>query len=315
VDDWQMDIILVSHSRGRTWRLRLDARHLLSWLPFAAASVAVLALVFYAGLSLQPTRGLLPTRVVGAWANEFDVQRKELGAARKQAEEDSHALARRIAQLQAYVIRLDAAGARMTQIANIDPKEFNFDKPPAIGGPETPTLDGQPAVLDDVIGSLDRLQKQLTDREQQMRVLEDLLLASKLQREIKPSGWPVDGGYITSGYGGRTDPFTGLHSSHPGIDFAAAEGSQVLAVASGIVVDAGDRNGYGELIEINHGNGYVTRYGHNSRLLVKAGDRVLKGQAIALMGSTGRSTGPHVHFEVLLNGNTVNPEQYIQASR
>ncbi|MCK9194496.1 MAG: M23 family metallopeptidase, partial [Nevskia sp.] len=105
------------------------------------------------------------------------------------------------------------------------------------------------------------------------------------------------------------------HSSHPGIDFAAAEGSQVLAVASGIVIDAGDRNGYGELIEINHGNGYVTRYGHNSRLLVKAGDRVLKGQAIALMGSTGRSTGPHVHFEVLLNGNTVNPEQYIQASR
>jgi len=170
-------------------------------------------------------------------------------------------------------------------------------------------------VLESAAASLDRLQQQLTDRERQMRVLEDLLLASKLQREVRPSGWPVDGGYITSSYGSRTDPFTGLRSSHPGIDFASAEGSQVLAVASGIVVDAGDRSGYGEMVEINHGNGYVTRYGHNSKLLVRPGDRVLKGQAIALMGSTGRSTGPHVHFELLVNGNTVNPEQYIQAAR
>ena len=309
-----MDIILVSHKRGRTWRLRLEPRQVFGWLPLALGAIAVLGLSFFAGLSLQSGRGLLPTRVAGAWASEIEQQRVELAKTRTQAEEDAHALARRIAQLQAYVMRLDAAGARMTQIAKIDPGEFNFDKPPPLGGPEIDT-GSQPAVLEDVIGSLDRLQKQLGDRERQMRVLEDLLLASKLEREIKPSGWPVAGGYITSGYGSRTDPFTGLRSSHPGIDFAAAEGSEVLAVATGIVAEAGEKNGYGELVEINHGNGYVTRYGHNSRLLVKVGDRVVKGQRIALMGSTGRSTGPHVHFELVLNGNTVNPEQYVQAAR
>ncbi len=309
-----MDIILVSHARGRTWRLRVEPRQVWGWLPVAGAATLVLGLVFFAGLSAHSDSGLLPTRVVGAWAGEMEQQRVELARARAQAEEDAHALARRIAQLQAYVMRIDAAGARMTKIAKIDPGEFNFDKPPPVGGPETASAD-QPAVLEDVIGSLDRLQKQLTDRERQMRVLEDLLLASRLQREIKPSGWPVADGYISSGYGGRTDPFTGLRGNHPGIDFAAAEGSNVLAVASGIVSEAGERNGYGELVEINHGNGYVTRYGHNSRLLVKVGDRIVKGQAIALMGSTGRSTGPHVHFELVLNGNTVNPEQYIQAAR
>lgn len=309
-----MDIILVSHRRGRTWRLRIDPKRVSSWLPYAVGAVLVLGITFFAGMSLQSDRGLLPKRMVGAWSESFSQQREELAKARSKAEEDASALARRIAQLQAHVIRLDAAGARLTQIANIDPGEFNFDRPPPVGGPETESF-GSPAVLADVIGSLDRLQVLLGDRERQMRVLEDLLLASRLQREQKPSGWPVDTGYITSGYGSRTDPFTGLRSAHPGIDFAAAEGTPVLSVASGIVTEAQTENGYGQLVEINHGNGYRTRYGHNSRLLVKPGDRVLKGQQIALMGSTGRSTGPHVHFELVLNGNTVNPAQYLDAAQ
>lgn len=308
-----MDIIVVSHSRGRTWRLRLETRRVLGWLPLAAGVFAVLGLTFLAGMSLQSDRGLLPKRIAGVWGAEFSQQRDELAQVKAKAEEDAQALARRIAQLQAHVMRLDAAGTRMTQIANIDPSEFNFDHPPALGGPETETL-GTPAVLADVIGSLDRLETMLSDRERQMRVLEDLLLASRLEREIKPSGWPVESGYITSGYGSRTDPFTGLRTTHPGIDFAGAEGTQVFAVATGIVTEAATANGYGELVEINHGNGYRTRYGHNSKILVKIGDRVLKGQPIALIGSTGRSTGPHVHFELVMNGNTVNPAQYLSAS-
>jgi len=309
-----MDIIVVSHSRGRTWRLRLEASQFWAWMPLAAVAIGVLGLTFVAGMNLQSERGLLPKRIAGVWGAEFSQQRDELAQVKAKAEEDARALARRIAQLQAHVIRLDAAGTRMTQIANIDPSEFSFDRPPAVGGPETEAF-GTPAVLEDVIGSLDRLQKTLGDRERQMRVLEDLLLASRLEREVKPSGWPIDTGYITSGYGSRTDPFTGLRTTHPGIDFAAAEGSQVHAVASGIVTEAAMANGYGELIEINHGNGYRTRYGHNSKLLVKIGDRVLKGQPIALIGSTGRSTGPHVHFELVMNGSAVNPAQYLDATR
>lgn len=309
-----MDIIVVSHGRGRTWRVRLEARRVLGWLPWASALVFVLGLTFVAGMNFRADRGLLPKGLIGTWGQEFTQQKGELAQVKAKAEEDAKALARRIAQLQAYVMRLDAAGARMTQIAKIDPSEFNFDRPPPVGGPEFANL-GAPAVLEDVIGSLDRLQKELGNRERQMRVLEDLLLASKLQREIKPSGWPVDGGYMTSGFGNRTDPFTGLRSYHPGIDFASSEGADVLAVASGIVVSAEEKSGYGELIEINHGNGYVTRYGHNSKLLVKPGDRVIKGQPIALMGSTGRSTGPHVHFELVLNGSIINPAQYLDAAR
>lgn len=309
-----MDIIVVSRSRGRTWRLRLEVRRVLVWLPLAAGIAGMLGLTFLAGMSLQSERGLLPKRIAGAWGAEFTLQRDELAQIKAKAEDDAKALSRRIGQLQAHVIRLDAAGSRMTQIANIDPSEFSFDRPPAVGGPETEAF-GSPPVLQDVIGSLDRLQKSLGDRERQMRVLEDLLLASRLEREIRPSGWPIDSGYITSGYGSRTDPFTGLRTTHPGIDFAAAEGSQVHAVASGIVTEAATANGYGELIEINHGNGYRTRYGHNSKLLVKIGDRVIRGQPIALIGSTGRSTGPHVHFELVMNGNTVNPAQYLDATR
>jgi len=312
-----MDIILVSHARGRTWRLRLEPRNILAWLPVGICALALIGACFAAGWLLHPQGGLLPEKVVSQWDAQMQQQRVELKNVRARAEEDANALSRRIAELQAYLMRLDAAGARMTQIAHIDPGEFNFAKPPPLGGPEM-QLGGQPAqpvALADVLGSLDQLQQQLSDRERQMRVLEDLLLASRLEREIKPSGWPISDGYITSGYGVRTDPFTGLRDFHPGIDFAAPEGSRVMAVAAGIVTEAGDHNGYGNLVQIDHGNGYVTRYGHNQTLLVKAGDRVRKGQAVALIGNTGRSTGPHVHFEVLLNGNVVNPEQYIEAAR
>jgi len=312
-----MDIILVSHARGRTWRLRLEPRNILGWLPAGICALVLIGLCFAAGWMLRPEGALLPAKVVSQWDSQLQQQRGELVTARAKAGEDANALSRRIAELQAYVMRLDAAGSRMTQIAHIDPSEFNFDKPPPMGGPEVQLANqpAQPVALADVLSSLDQLQQQLSDRERQMRVLEDLLLAGRMEKEIRPSGWPISGGYISSGFGIRTDPFTGMRDYHPGIDFAAPEGSEVMSVAAGIVTEAGERNGYGNLVEIDHGNGYVTRYGHNEKILVKVGDRVRKGQAVALIGSTGRSTGPHVHFEVVLNGTVVNPEQYIEAAR
>lgn len=310
-----MDIIVVSNKRGRTWRVKLDVRHIRGWLPLAALAFIALGSVFSLGYLARGEGSVLPEALVQQWASEVREQHAALQQARNSAEENASALARRIAQLQAHVVRLDAAGQRLTQIAGLDTGEFNFDQPPPVGGPEAAIPTEESLELDQVLLSLDAFEKQLSDRERQLRVLEDLLLASRLQKQVKPSGWPVDGGWISSLFGRRTDPFTGRLAHHSGIDFAGREGSSVLAVAAGIVTDVGDRFGYGNLVEVNHGNGYVTRYGHNRDVLVRVGDRINKGQRIARMGSSGRSTGPHVHFEVLYNGAIVNPEQYIQAAR
>jgi murein DD-endopeptidase MepM/ murein hydrolase activator NlpD len=309
-----MDIILVSHKRGRTWRVTLTPRHVLGWLPAALLIGASFTATLALGYWVKSVDGRLPVDIVGMWAGEIQQQRQQLVATRELVENNTSALARRLAQLHAHVMRLDAAGARLTEIAGLDKGEFNFSQAPALGGPETEG-EGQPLAVDQVLASLDTFEQQLTDRERQMRVLEDLLLASRLQKEVRPSGWPVENGWISSLYGMRMDPFNGLRSFHAGMDFAARQGANVQAVAAGIVSDVADRFGYGLLVEINHGNGFVTRYGHNDSALVHVGERVRKGQSVALIGNSGRSTGPHVHFEVLLNGRAVNPYQYIQAAR
>jgi len=309
-----MEVIVVSHKRGRTWRLRLNPRHLFGWLPLALVLLTFAAGMASAGYWLRGDSGVLPSGLVADWAREVSAQRSELARAREEAEQNTRAMARRIALLHAHVQRLDAAGKRLTTVAGLDAGEFNFDDPPAVGGPEEPA-DNPDGSLDRVIASLDQFEKQLSDRERQMRVLEDLLLASRLQRQVKPSGWPIDSGWLSSPFGMRTDPFTGRYAMHTGMDFASRAGSDVLAAAAGIVTEAGPRFGYGNMVEINHGNGYVTRYGHSQSVLVRAGDKVNKGQRVALMGSTGRSTGPHVHFEVLFNDKVVNPAQYLEASR
>lgn len=310
-----MDIIIVSNQRGRTWRVRLDPRHVGGWLPVALVLGVLVSGVFAAGYSLRGDGSVLPETLVANWAQEVGVQRAALAEARRAAEENANALARRIARLQAHVIRLDAAGQRLTEVAGLDGGEFDFHSAPAVGGPETSLVAAEAGALDEVLASLDDFERRLSDRERQLRVLEDLLLASRLQKEVRPSGWPVETGWISSDFGRRTDPFTGRLAQHLGIDFAGRAGAAVLAVATGIVTDAGDRTGYGKLVEINHGNGYITRYGHNRDVLVKVGDKINKGQRIARVGSSGRSTGPHVHFEVLFNGKPVNPALYIEAAR
>lgn len=315
-----MDIIVISHRRGRTWKFALNPRHVLVWLPVALVMSALVAGSFKVGQMFGSARGgqtlrvetSAPVALVAHWAGQVQQQREELNAARTDAEHNATAMARRIAQLQAHVMRLDAVGSRLTEMAGLDAGEFSFNQDPAIGGPESGAADGGSA---QVFASLNNFERQLADRERQLRVLEDLLLASRLQQEVKPSGWPIASGFISSLFGLRTDPFSGKLARHMGMDFAGREGSDVLSVAAGIVSEAGPRHGYGNLVEINHGNGYTTRYGHNKSVLVNVGDKVSKGERIALMGSTGRSTGPHVHFEVLYNGQLVNPAQYIRASR
>lgn len=244
-----------------------------------------------------------------AWLEELEVQRQALADARANAEQQMNALTAKLGAVQAQAMRLDALGGRLTQMAGLEPAEFAFDAAPGFGG-ASPELARRLEVYD-FIKQLDELSSDLSARDEQMGALETVLLTRTLADERRVAGAPVRTGYMSSAYGTRNDPFEGSQTWHEGIDFAGQEGSEVLATAGGIVVHAGPMSGYGNLVEISHGDGMTTRYGHNRSVTVQVGEIVRKGQAIATLGSTGRSTGPHVHYEVLKNGTPVNPHRYV----
>jgi murein DD-endopeptidase MepM/ murein hydrolase activator NlpD len=272
----------------------------------------VLCAAFFAGTRVaRPRVALEPTAQVLEWSRELAQQRAEVVDSRKDLQERLDALASRVGQMSAEVIRLEALGRRLTEMAGLDKGEFDFDSPPAQGGPET-VVEGALATAPDITRMLDDLSRQIDDRERQLGVLESLISTRNLSEQIVPNGRPVTGGWISSYFGNRADPFTGRTAFHRGIDFAGHEGAKVVAVAAGVVTWARDRYGFGKMVEVNHGNGYVTRYAHNEKLLVDVGDTVKKGQPLALMGSTGRSTGPHLHFEVLKDGRAVNPMTFVK---
>jgi murein DD-endopeptidase MepM/ murein hydrolase activator NlpD len=252
----------------------------------------------------------LTGEVVAKWREVLDEQQNTIETTKDDAEHTLDAYALRIAQLQARIVRLDALGERLTKVGRLDEGEFDFSQPPAMGGPES--LIGQagyqmPAYID----LLDQLAHDIEDREQQLGVLETLLAKRKMDRDVFIAGRPVKKGWMSSPFGKRSDPITGNRAWHDGVDFAGKDGADVIAVAAGVVVYADTRNGYGKMVEINHGGGYSTRYGHHKDLKVKSGDIVRKGEVIGLMGSSGRSTGPHVHFEIFKNGRVVDPSTYI----
>lgn len=209
---------------------------------------------------------------------------------------------------------MDALGQHLTAMADLEEGEFDFSRAPAVGGP----LAGEFSVdysTSSLTQELGLFQAKLSDREQQLDILESLLSNRKLEEQSWLSGRPIEKGWISSYYGKRPDPFTGKPAFHHGIDFAGKEGTNVIAVAAGVVSYTGSKSGYGEMVEISHGDGFVTRYSHNRENLVRPGDVVRKGQPIALMGSTGRSTGAHVHYEVYKHGRSVDPSSYVQRTR
>jgi murein DD-endopeptidase MepM/ murein hydrolase activator NlpD len=249
---------------------------------------------------------------VASLTDELSFQREAIDTTRQQTEDTLDALAIRIGQMNARVIRLDALGRRLTEMADLDDGEFDFDSAPAIGGPEEPSQTGSAVAVPEVLAAMTELDSQLNNREAQLGVLEGVLLNQNLSERVYPQGRPVKSGWMSSYFGRRTDPFTGKPATHQGVDFAGKSGAEILAVADGVVTWSSDRYGFGNLVEINHGNGYSTRYAHNSENLVAIGDEVRKGQTVALMGDTGRATGPNLHFEVLQNGRRVNPVTFIR---
>lgn len=239
--------------------------------------------------------------------DELRNQDQRLDEVRQAAQLEINALAARLSELQAQATRLNALGDRLTQVGQLADGEFDFNQAVGVGGAE----DGQDMPLDDLADGLDRLERQYAHADRQLGVLEALLFDRALDRNAVPSRAPVRNSYITSGFGYRADPFGRGSQLHRGIDFNAKVGDPVLAVADGVVSFADSRSGYGRTVEVDHSNGYVTRYAHNSRLTVKVGDLVRVGQEVAKAGSTGRSTGAHVHFEVWENGRVVNPRKFL----
>ncbi len=241
-------------------------------------------------------------------------QRTHVAKARSEVGNHLDALGRNLGRLQAQVSRINALGQRLTEMAGLDPTEFSFNEEPALGGPESP-IAVQNQSQTDLIHALDRLDKRLQEQHEELNILQSLMMDRTLHKRQFPRGWPVDGGWLSSRYGYRTDPFSGRRDFHGGVDIAGKAGSSIKAVASGIVTHAGIEVGYGLMVELNHGNGYTTRYAHALATVVEVGDRVAKEQVVAVVGNSGRSTGPHLHFEVLINGQTVNPRRYLKASR
>jgi len=277
----------------------------------AAGILLVAGALFAAGLQIgRIVAGPLDRAAV---AREIDQQRHDLETVRSQMQGRVDALAARVGTLNAHLIRLDAIGRRVTDLAGLDRGEFDFDQPPPAGGPDGQEFQGGSAEVPDLTVALDTLEEQLADRQRQLSVLESLMSTRSLGERILPGGWPIIGGWISSHFGYRSDPFTGRGAFHAGVDFAAPAGSKVISTGPGTVSYSGYKNGYGYVVEITHPTGYLTRYGHNSRNLVRTGQTVQKGDAIAIIGSTGRSTGTHVHFEVERNGNTLNPMKYLSA--
>ncbi|HEY5559989.1 MAG TPA: M23 family metallopeptidase [Steroidobacteraceae bacterium] len=284
-------------------------KRLLAYSAAGLAAAGLMAGAYFAGShwgSASPIR----EHTLARWKEDLSSQSEQLATIRQQVDDQVATLATRVGQMQAQLLRLDALGKHLTEVGKLKRGEFDFDQPPALGGPETGAGEG-PVVpaLDAMIDSLDA---QIDDRRRQLTALQNLILTRELARQIVPGGRPVESGYISSLYGQRTDPFHGNQANHPGLDFAGATGTRVLAVADGIVSHAGTDGGYGRSVEITHGNGYVTRYAHNAKLLVVPGQTVKRGDPIALMGSTGRSTGTHLHFEVMRDGKRVNPLSFVR---
>lgn len=311
-----MNVILVPKSHRRGMNISLSHYHVvaLSVLLLFIFPLVMGTITYKIQALLNNQSGGRSAEFVQQQERLLASQRQEIETVRRNAEVHLNALAQRLGYMQAQMLRVNALGQRLTGMANLDKREFDFSEDPAMGGPENPSAVANPAV-DDFMKSIDDLAADMDKKAQSLSVMESLLMDRQLQAAVFPSGWPTDGGWMSSGFGLRADPFTGRKAYHEGVDIASRMGSPIKAMGGGVVSFAGEKEGYGYMVEINHGNGVSTRYAHSSELLVKVGDRVQKGQKIALVGSSGRSTGPHVHFEVLRDGHAVDPQSYLQAAQ
>lgn len=311
-----MNIILVGKNHGKSRVLALNSTVAFT-LVFAVAALIVAAgwAGYSVAVSQADAREPSDSELVAEWRSKLNEQKTELAGVQQNVQYQIDALTLRLGQIQGRLLRLDALGQRFVESGLVASDEFDFNQPAAVGGPED-ALPADSFSAPELTRMIDELERKMLDREQQLRLLDQVSSRQKLDDELYLEGRPITWGWLSSRYGYRSDPFTGKRTWHAGVDLAGKDGSDIISVAGGVVTYASERNGYGNLVEVDHGDGLVTRYAHCKTVKVRVGDVVQKGQVLALMGSTGRSTGPHVHFEVIRNRKTENPETYIKrASR
>jgi murein DD-endopeptidase MepM/ murein hydrolase activator NlpD len=304
-----LNIIIVSDKLGASKTIVLDSRRLaLAVSAWLALPVLLAGGLFYLALtrSVDIDNPFLRSLIVRAQQDQLEKSHAYLQA-------NLDAMAVKLGQMQAQVARMEALGERLVKLAGLNPKEFRFDRPPGQGGPEEGAVPSRQFSQRALQREIARLAATLEDRSDRLTVLEAMYTEKRLSHVTVPSLPPVESGEYSSNYGWRIDPFSGRQAFHEGVDFMADVGTPVRAAAGGVVIYAQfNGSGYGNCIEIDHGNGIISRYAHLSRMIAREGDIVLKGQRIGLVGNTGRSTGPHLHFEIRIGGAPQNPAPYLQ---
>ena len=300
-----MNIILVSDSLARTRNMTLSqtqvvliALGILMSGFFLAMATYVVTMKFSTDLRNPYLRSLLTA------LHEEDLKRNE-----SEMKENLNALAVKVGELQARLMRLDAFGERLAKAAGIKPTEFRFDEKPGQGG-AAPSAFSRDLTALEFRQKLDEISRILDDRSDKMGVIDSVFMDDRLARKTIPTTLPVLGGYYSSNYGYRIDPISGRSSFHTGVDIIATPGTPVMAAAGGVVSAVEFHAEYGNIVDIDHDNGLTSRYAHLLKSTVKVGDVVLKGQLVAQVGNTGRTTGPHLHFEVREKGVPLNPNKF-----
>ena len=281
--------------------------------PLGAKAVGLLFVVFCTGIFFSGAsmvkRDFVDSDVISSWRSQLSEQKGLVAELQSKSEAQSQAVGRQLAEMQGRLWRMEALASYMHESTGLPQDEFSFDQPLAQGGPIDPSQKVMPWA--DLQSDLSSLSTRLERREKELGILDDVLLGYYSDAAAQPTGRPITQGWMSSPFGKRVDPINGKQAWHAGMDFAGRHGSDVIAVANGVVTYAGRRDGYGMMVEVNHGNDVSTRYGHHDSLLVTPGQTVKRGDVIGRMGSSGRSTGPHVHFEVLRKGKAINPAKFV----
>ena len=305
-----MQIIVISDRLAKARSLTLSLRHVLASLGLGTLILVALT----TGLYWLSLRYAAEVKIPLVHQLVLAAQKSESERSREFMQQNLNAMAVKIGEMQAQLTRLDALGERLSALAGIRPQEFRFSETPGMGGAQSTMLPPQNLTLSQFNEKVTLLSRQMESRSDMLGLLEAQLFEMAVKKKAMPTMMPVNSPYNASSFGYRIDPFTGQQAMHEGIDFMADTGTPVVAAAGGVVQFAGFHPQYGYMIDIDHGNDLVTRYAHLSRVLVKEGDLIQRGRRIAESGTTGRSTGPHLHFEVRFRGAAQNPMKFLLAN-